>query len=163
MISLRSLCLLSLALLPSIAAQAETTNPLFAAWSAGKALVIAIDAAPLDADETYSDFAYYLNDFAASASDHWAFFRIDSQANSAQRPIQLDVAAPPYSVLFLKRGEPQGYLYYGPILEPQVYDFVRHRFEGLDVPDHLHPFSPDAVLVERVGGAHRRLRVDVAP
>lgn len=160
MMLLRSLCLLSLALLPSVAAQAETTNPLFAAWSAGKALVIAIDAAPRDADETYSDFAYYLNDFAASTSDHWAFFQIDSQTSS---PIQLNVTAPPYSVLFLKRGEPQGYLYSGPILEPQVYDFVRHRFEGLDVPDHLHPFSPDSVLVERVGGAHCRLRVDVAP
>lgn len=145
---LRSLTTLGLAFLISACAAADTaTNPLVEAWSAGKAIVITINPSPNNTDETYGDFAYYLNDFAASAGDQWAFFALDSQASTPELPIELNIAATPYSVLFIKQGEPQGYLYPGPILEPQVYDFIRRQFEGRDIPDYLYQFSPDEVRV----------------
>ncbi|MCG8517331.1 MAG: hypothetical protein MI794_05015 [Pseudomonadales bacterium] len=149
MAPLRSLITLGLALLTSACAQADTAHtPLAEAWSAGKAIVVTIDATPSDTDETYGDFAYYLNDFATNAGDDWAFFELDSQQTNPDIPIELNVTAPPYSVLFMKAGAPQGYLYPGPILEPQVYDFVQRQFEGKEVPEYLYQFAPDEVQVE---------------
>lgn len=160
---LRSLIALGLSILITACAQAATaTHPLEKAWSDGKAIVVTIDASPNNTDETYGDYAYYLNDFAASTGDHWAFFVQDSQAANPELPIQFNVATTPYSTLFLKLGEPQGYLYPGPILEPQVYDFVQRKFEGRDIPDYLYQFSPDGVRVDWEGQGGL-FRIDAKP
>lgn len=146
---LRSSITLGLALLISACASADTaTHPLVEAWHAGKAIVITTSPNPDNTDETYGDFAYYLNNFAASAGDHWTFFALDPQASPPKLPIEFGFTLTHYSVVFIKQNEAQGYLYPGPILEPQVYDFVQRQFEGRDIPDYLYQFSPDEVQVD---------------
>ncbi len=160
---LRSSITLSLALLISACASANTSSQSMAeAWASGKAIVVILNASPNQTDETYGDFAYYLNDFAASAGDNWAFFTLNTQPPSPELPIELHLATTPYSVLFVKQGAPQAYLYPGPILEPQVYEFVQRQFEGRDIPDYLYQFSPDEVQVnwEDQSGL---LRINVTP
>ncbi|PCM42870.1 hypothetical protein [Marinobacter sp. ANT_B65] len=160
---LRSSITLGLALLISACASAGTSSQSMAeAWVSGKAIVVTLNPNPGNTDEAYGDFAYYLNDFAASAGDNWAFFTQNSQAATPALPIELNVAATPRSVLFVKQGAPHGYLYPGPILEPQVYDFVQRQFEGRDIPDYLYQFSPDEVQV-KWEDQRGLLRVDAKP
>lgn len=144
---LRSMMPLALAIMTSACAQADPVyNPLAQAWSSGKSVVVTIDAIPDNTSEAYGDFAYYLNGFSASVDDNWAFFNQDTRHPQSKLPITVNVEAPPYSVLFMK--DNKGYLYPGPILEPQVYDVVRRIFEGQDIPDYLYQFMPDEVAVE---------------
>ncbi|AMX02400.1 hypothetical protein [Microbulbifer thermotolerans] len=145
---LHSSIILSLALLVTACASADTASRSMAeAWASGKAIVVTLNSSLNKTDETYGDFSYYLNDFAVSAGDNWAFFVLNSLADSSELPIELNVIATPCSVLFVKRGEPQGYIHLGPILEPQVYDFVQRKFEGRDISDYLYQFSPLEVQV----------------
>ena len=160
---LRSSITLSLALLISACASANTSSQsMTEAWTSGKAVVITLNTNPDSTDESYGDFAYYLNDFAASVGDNWAFFTLNSQTPSPELPIELHVEATPNSVLFVKQGESRGYLYPGPILEPQVYDFVQRQFEGRDIPDYLYQFSPDEVQVKWEGQS-RLLMIEAKP
>lgn len=160
---LRPSITLGLALLISACASANSSSQSMSeAWASGKAIVVALNSSPEQADETYGDFAYYLNDFAATAGDNWAFFTLNTQDPSPELPIELHQAATPHSVLFIKQGAAQGYLYPGPVLEPQVYEFVKRQFEGRDIPEYLYQFSPDEVQVKWVDQSGL-LRVDAKP
>lgn len=141
----------ALALLVWGCAQAEDGDtPLARAWSNGSVIVVTVDATPREADETYADFAYYLNDFAASAGDGWAFFDHASDAGSNDSVLELEVAIKPYSVVVFQRGSPRAYLHQGPVLEPQIYQFLQHRFEDRAMPEYLQQFSPTPVNVSEV-------------
>ncbi|NWO04699.1 hypothetical protein C7H09_15730 [Marinobacter fuscus] len=146
---LRPLTPLALGAMISACAQADPSgSPLAEAWLSGRSVVVTMDVVPNNTSETYSDFAHYLNEFATSVDDSWAFFNQDSRSTRNRLPITIDVEVPAYSVLFMKKGKAKGYLYPGPIVEPQVYNFVQRTFEGRDIPGYLYQFKPDEVSIE---------------
>lgn len=112
------------------------------AWSDDSVIVVTVDATPREADETYGDFAYYLNEFAASADSDWAFFNHSSDSASTELALDIELPTKPYSLIFFQRGKPQAYVHQGPILEPQVYEFIQRKFEDRSMPEYLHQFSP---------------------
>lgn len=120
------------------------------AWSNDSVIVVTVDATPREADETYGDFAYYLNEFAASADSDWAFFNHSSDSASTELPLDIELPIKPYSVIFFQRGRPQAYVHQGPILEPQVYEFIQRKFEDRSMPEYLPQFSPMLVEVSKV-------------
>ena len=130
----------------------EPQDPLTKAWASGAVIVIAIDVTPDDTEETYGDFAYYLNQFhddvQASTEPDWAFFSHPPlSASDDALPLQIETAVEPYSVLFFRKGHSESYLYRGPIVEPQVYELMEYSFSGRAIPPHLLQFSPEQVTV----------------
>ncbi|MFC4259070.1 hypothetical protein ACFOZ5_08525 [Marinobacter lacisalsi] len=131
------------------------------AWSNGSVIVMTLDATPREADETYGDFAYYLNEFAASVEGNWAFFHHVSGAGGTDSALDVQMAIKPYSVVVFQRGNPLAYVHQGPILEPQVYQFIQHRFEDRAMPEYLQQFSPIPVNISEVPGTGR-FRVSIS-
>lgn len=137
-------------------------HPLVDAWESGAAVVVAIHVVPDESDETYGDFAYYLNQFQsdvqASTEPRWTFYSHPPlKAGDSPLPLDIRVTVQPYSVLFIYKGvtahgHGEGYLYQGPVLEPQVYQFIEHRFSGRSMPLDLQQFSPKPVAVKHDPG-----------
>lgn len=51
-------------------------------------------------------------------------------------------------MIFMKKGKPS-YFYSGPIVEPQVYKFVKLTYLGKPIkPKYLNQFSPEEVKIE---------------
>ena len=109
---------------------------------AGKVVVVIINAAEHRGSEQYADWSYYLNEFAASTGDEFAFHKIVTDDGSLEScpPAYRE----PYSTIFMRRGE-RSFVYPGPILEPQVYEYVRRAYSGEPIPSEVLAFAPEEV------------------
>jgi hypothetical protein len=116
------------------AAPAQRGNEIQAAIRSGKPVVVVVAKAPQkgdDSDETYGDWAAYLNRFARRAGSAVSIVKVTPERYAAL------VAEPKltsgYATLFL-RGTSHALLYRGMILEPQVYEQGR-KYSSLGPDD----------------------------
>ncbi len=112
----------------------------------GKTVVFIINADEKSKSEQYADWSHYLNEFSSEVADSFVFHKISGvelkkiikNANNFKEN---------YSMLFMKKGKPS-YFYSGPILEPQVYKFVKLKYLNKPIkPKYLNQFSPDEVKI----------------
>ena len=110
--------------------------------AADKVVVVIVNADETSDSEQYADWSHYLNEFAASVSDGFAFHKVTTDEGS------LKSCPPgyrePYSMIFMRRGG-NSFVYEGPILEPQVYEYVRRAYRGEPIPGEIRAFRPDEV------------------
>ena len=111
-----------------------------------KVVVLIINSKENQESEQYADWSYYLNDFANAVGDEYVFYKLDttSLANLTERAGSYAKA---YSMIFMKQGK-NTYFYDGPIVEPQVYEYVQLSYSGQTVPKHLHQFAPETVVFQ---------------
>ena len=112
----------------------------------GKAVVLIINGKENQESEQYADWSYYLNDFANTVGDEYVFHKLNTTSlmNLIESAKSYTKA---YSMIFMKQGK-NTYFYNGPIVEPQVYEYVQLNYSSQTVPKHLHQFAPEAVVVQ---------------
>ncbi len=127
----------------SISALAEGFADVEKAWQKGQPVMIVITPDEQTPQETYGDWSYYLNEFEADdQADFISIFPI-SPKNAEAIP---DGYNGEYSVLAFQKEGP-AYFYEGPIVEPQVYEYLRVTFAREEVPAHIEPFAPEPVKI----------------
>ncbi len=112
----------------------------------GKIIVLIINSTKNQESEQYADWSYYLNNFAGSVSDKYSFHKLDTKslmnlmkgANAYKKA---------YSMIFMKQKN-STYFYNGPILEPQVYEYIQLAYSKKTIPEYLNSFSPEKIIIQ---------------
>ena len=112
----------------------------------GKVVVLIINSMEDQESEQYADWSYYLNSFAASVGDKYSFHKLNTKslldliegANAYKKA---------YSMIFMKQKN-GAYFYNGPILEPQVYEYIQLAYSEKIIPKHLNSFAPEKVVIQ---------------
>lgn len=113
----------------------------------GKSVVLIINADEKSESEQYADWSHYLNEFSSEVGNNYFFHKI-STAKLNKIILKGEKFKENYSMVFMKKGKPS-YFYSGPILEPQVYKFVKLTYLGKPIkPKYLNQFSPKEVKIE---------------
>ena len=115
--------------------------------ASGKSIVLIINADLKSKSEQYADWSHYLNQFSSNVGKDFVFHHISK--NMINELVKNgDRFNKSYSMIFIKKGKPS-YFYEGPIVEPQVYKYVKLSYSGKPIkPKYLNQFSPDKVNVE---------------
>lgn len=113
----------------------------------GKSVVLIINADEKSKSEQYADWSHYLNEFSSDVGNNYVFHKI-SNVKLNKMILNGEKYKENYSMIFMKKGKPS-YFYSGPIVEPQVYKFVKLTYLGKPIkPKYLNQFSPEEVKIE---------------
>ena len=113
----------------------------------GKSVVLIINATEKSKSEQYADWSHYLNEFSSKVGNSYVFHKI-SDSKLKKVILNGEKFSENYSMIFMKKGKPS-YFYSGPIVEPQVYKFVRLTYLDKPIkPKYLNQFSPEEVKIE---------------
>ncbi|MFP8966114.1 hypothetical protein ACKC9G_06025 [Pokkaliibacter sp. CJK22405] len=122
-----------------VSAPTQATQDACTRYNNGDALMV-LSAHPQDDSEFYADWSYYLNGFEAK---HKAYTVLDDDAQIAK-------TFEPYSVLFVKKGQPAYLL--EKTVEPQFYDVADRLTSGKKVAADMQSFMPEEVAEDKVAG-----------
>lgn len=113
----------------------------------GKSVVLIINADEKSKSEQYADWSHYLNEFSSEVGNNYVYHKI-STTKLNEIILNGEKFKENYSMIFMKKGKPS-YFYSGPIVEPQVYKFVKLTYLGKPIkPKYLNQFSPEEVKIE---------------
>ena len=113
----------------------------------GKSVVLIINADEKSKSEQYADWSHYLNEFSSEVGNNYVYHKI-STTKLNKIILNGEKFKENYSMIFMKKGKPS-YFYSGPIVEPQVYKFVKLTYLGKPIkPKYLNQFSPEEVKIE---------------
>ncbi len=112
----------------------------------GKVIVLIINSTENQESEQYADWSYYLNEFAAAVDDKYSFHKLNTK--SLMDLVEgAGVYRKAYSIIFMKQKNAT-YFYNGPILEPQVYEYIQLAYSKKPIPKHLNSFSPEKIVIQ---------------
>lgn len=114
----------------------------------GKVIVLIINADETRQSEQYADWSYYLNEFAREAGLVFSFYKVSSDDLASLVTCSKRYDAP-YSMIFMRNDE-VSLFHEGPILEPQIYEYVSRFYGGESMPEHLDQFAPPVVQVDLI-------------
>jgi len=98
------------------------------------------------ASEQYADWAYYLNEFAASNAPLYKFYSVDAAFNNRLSKCKLDITGS--FTLFLKKDAPS-FFYSGVVVENLVYLAVKAHYAQEELLPGYRAFMPDEVTITR--------------
>ena len=114
---------------------------------AGKAIVLVINAIAEPETEQYADWSHYLNQFSSKAGETFVFHKTTTRKLKDQI-YGAEKFSTNHSMIFMKKGKPS-YFYNGPIVEPQVYQFVYLTYQEKPVkPEYLKQFAPQVITIK---------------
>jgi len=113
----------------------------------GKVVVFIINMPKRSESELYADWSHYLNQFSSEVGKEYVFHQVSK--NKLKDLIQdSEKYSKAYSMIFMKKDK-SSYFYNGPIVESQVYQFVRLAYQGKPIePEYLNQFSPQEVNIK---------------
>lgn len=125
----------------------QADNEYIKELEAGKSVVLIINADESSKSEQYADWSHYLNAFTSDVGNSYVFHKVSTR-KLKNIILNSENFREDYSMLFMKKGMPS-FFYGGPIVEPQVYQFVKLTYLGKPIkPEYLKQFSPEEVNIE---------------